>query len=177
MKYFTPELIQMGQSNDDAILDEQERLWEEAGKRYVAYLDSIRPSFPPGLRTLDDGYYLHDAQIRCMERKAKCFAIVLQLDTPPQSLLTIAYDLVEEPTIIDHSSAATLSGGNDASWQYDEIEMVPTAAPTWRQAILLDNGWELALHFRDVHVEEGRAVFPSPRNAPAPAVSFVVPQR
>ena len=40
MKYFTPELIVMGQSDDDRALNEQERLWEEAGDRYVAYLDA-----------------------------------------------------------------------------------------------------------------------------------------
>jgi hypothetical protein len=42
MRYSTSELIAMGRSKEERVLREQERLWEDAGDRYVAYLDSIR---------------------------------------------------------------------------------------------------------------------------------------
>ena len=52
-------------------------------------------------------------------------------------------------------------------WQYDEIEMVEGEPPTWRQSILLSNGWEVTLPFRDVRVEEAEALLPPPRNGAA----------
>jgi len=174
MKHFTPELILMGQSNDIDVLGEQERLWEQAGEGYVAYLDSVRPFFPSGLKQIDDSYYLHDAIIRGMGRRGQFFVIILQLDTPPQSILTFKYDLVEDPIIVKDSLPETVCGiGSAVDWQYDEIEMVPGTPPTWRQSILMSNGWELTLHFRDVQSEEVQAVLPSPRNAEPMGVSFV----
>src|SRR5947209_9877211 len=49
MKYFTPDLYVRGQSLDDDVLDEVDRLWEEAGERYAAYLDTVRAEFSAGL--------------------------------------------------------------------------------------------------------------------------------
>jgi hypothetical protein len=174
MKYFTPELIVMGQSLDDQIAQEQERLWEEAGERYVAYLDTIRPHFPPGLRQIDESYYLHDAIIRGMGRRGQFFVVILQLDTPPQAILTFTYDLVEDPVIVKDALPPEYSGtGPIVDWEYNEIEMVPGNPPTWRESLLLSNGWELKLHFRDVQVQEVQAVLPTPRHGVA-GVSFVL---
>ncbi len=52
--------------------------------------------------------------------------------------------------------------GPIVDWQYDEIELVPGTPPTWKQSILLSNGWEVTLHFRDVQVQEVQALIPSP---------------
>jgi hypothetical protein len=173
MKYFTPDLIVMGQSDDEDVLNEQDRLWEEAGARYVAYLDTIRPHFPTGLRQIDESYYLHDAIVRGMGRRDQSFVIILQLDTPPQSILTFTYDLVEAPTIIQGALPAKVCGtGPIVDWQYNEIEMVPSDPPTWRESLLLSNGWELKLHFRDVQVQEVEAILPMPRQGPT-GISFV----
>jgi hypothetical protein len=175
MKYFTPELIVMGQAQEDRVLDEQERCWEEAGERYVAYLDTIRPHFPAGLRQVDESYYLHVALIQGMGRRGQFFVIILQLDTPPQSILTFTYDLVEDPTIVkDALSAAFCGSSSTAEWQYNEIELVPGQPPTWRESLLLSNGWELTLHFRDIQVQEVQAVLPPPRTGAAKGVSFVL---
>jgi hypothetical protein len=175
VKYFTPELIVMGQSQEDQVLDEQARRWEEAGDRYVAYLDSVRPHFPTGLRKIDESYYLHDAIIQGMGRRGAFFVIILQLDTPPQSILTFTYDLVEPPIIVKDALPAEYCGlSSTVEWQYNEIEMVPVQPPTWRESLLLSNGWELALHFCDIQVEEVQAVLPPPRGGTAEGVSFVL---
>jgi hypothetical protein len=177
VKFFTPELIEMGSSDDDRILNEQDRLWDEAGDRYVAYLDTVRPQFPPGLRKIDESYYLHDAVIRGMGRVDRSFVIVLQLDTPPHSLLTFTYDLVEEPVINpDVYPADQRTPAHCVDWQYDEIEMVPGEPPTWVNTILLSNGWEVRLHFRDIQVQEAQALIPAPRNGQASVVTGSVPQ-
>lgn len=175
MNYFTAELIVMGQSKDDAILNEHERRWEEAGDRYVAYLDTVRPCFPPGLRQIDESYYLHDAAVRGLGRRGPIFVMILQLDTPPQSILTLTYDLVEDPIITRDAIPQEHCGtGPRADWQYNEIEMIPGNPPTWRESLLLSNGWEVLLHFRDVRAEEFQAVLPPTRNGATVGVSFVL---
>jgi hypothetical protein len=164
MKYFTPELLALGVTEDDEQLNEQERQWDDAGARYVAYLDSVRPHMPPGLRRLDADYYLHDAAVLGMGRQGRLFVMVLRLDTPPYSLLTLHYDLVDDPVILRDALPAGLRTPADVvEWQYDEIERDP---PDWRQLILLSNGWEVRLHFRDVQVQEAQALIPAPHVAP-----------
>jgi hypothetical protein len=170
VKYFTPDLIAMGQSEDEQVLARQERLWEEAGQRYVAYLDSVRTQLPWSLRRIDEHYYLHDANIRGMGRQNHTFVIVLTLDTPPYSLVTLTYDLVGEPVIrTDALRGSNHGSGQLVDWLYDEIEMVPGYPPTWATSILLSNGWEVQLRFRDLQLQEAEALLPSARYRPAMA--------
>jgi hypothetical protein len=174
MTYFTPEFLALGLTNDDDQLNEQEQLWDEAGERYVAYLDSVRPHMPPGLRHLDQSYYLHDALIQGMGQEGRLFVIVATLDTPPRSLLLFRYDLVEEPVILPDALPAGLrTTGPIVDWQYDEIEMVPGNTPTWNQSILFNNGWEVRLHFRDVQVQEVQALIPAPHPAAVAASTLL----
>jgi hypothetical protein len=164
MKYFTPDLYVRGQSQDDSVLDEVDRLWEEAGERYAAYLDTVRPEFPAGLRYLDNRYYLHDAEVRGMGRLGSSFIITVQLDTPPQSLVTFTFDLVEEPAIHKGVLPAELcTSARLADWMYDEWEKVAGNPPTWALSILLSNGWEVRLHVHDVQIQEAQAVLPPPQ--------------
>jgi hypothetical protein len=165
VKYFTPDLIVRGQSEDDRVLNEVEALWDERCQRYNSHLASLRDELCPGLRHIEDHYYLHDARVRGMGQRDGAFVIVLRLDTPPHSLLTFRYEVVEPPRIDrDVLPESVRSGGDSADWLYDEIEKVPGEPPTWRQSILLSNGWEIGIHFRDVKVEEMQAVLPAPIN-------------
>jgi hypothetical protein len=165
MKYFTPELIVRGQTEDERVLHEVEALWDERCDLYNAYLMSIKEESPPGLRRIEDSYYLHDAIVQGMGRRDGTFVIMLQLDAPPCSLVTFTYDLMEEPHInAEALPEAARSKGTVVEWQYDEVEKVPGPPPSWRQSILLSNGWEVTLHFRDVRVEEVEALLPAPRN-------------
>ena len=167
MKYFTPEVIARGQSDDSSVLNEVEARWDELCERYRAYLDSIKGDFPPGLRHIEESYYLHDARVQAMGRRDGAFLVVLQLDTPPQSLLLFSYDLVEEPRIDPQAlPEAARFRGDAVEWQYDEVEKVAGQPPTWRQSVLLSNGWEVTLHFRDVKAQEAQALIPAPSNGP-----------
>jgi len=164
MKYFTPDLYVRGQSLDDDVLDEVDRLWEEAGERYAAYLDTVRAEFSAGLCHIEERYYLHDAEIRGMARRGASFIITLQLDTPPHSLVTLTFDLVEEPLIAKGVFPAELcSSGRVTEWLYDEWQKLGGNPPTWTMSILLSNGWEVYLHFRDVEVVEAEALLPPPQ--------------
>ena len=166
MKYFTPELIAAYGSDDPATWGEATVRWDTACEQYNTALSTLKPSFPPGLRRIEESYSLHDAVIRSMGRRAGALVIVLQLDPPPQHLLTLTYDLVEEPIIRrDVLPTDYRSTGDHIDWQYDEIEKASEQPLTWRQLVLLSNGWELVLHFRDIRVEEIQALIPLPRES------------
>jgi hypothetical protein len=176
VKYFTPDLIARGQSDDNRVLNEVEALWDERCADYNAYLASIRNALSPGLRHIEGNYYLHDAIVRSMGYREDQFVIVLQLDTPPRSLLTFTYHLIEPPRINPNVlPEEACSRGDIIEWQYDEIEKVQDESPTWRQSILLSNGWEIVLHFRDIEVAEMQALLPAPSDGAAPWMPACLP--
>jgi hypothetical protein len=165
MKYFTPELIARNQVDDNAIQNEVEAIWDLRIEEYDRYLAGVKHLFTPGLKLVADGYYLHDADVHAIGRSGDQLVFVLQFDTVQRTLLVLRYQLVEEPRI-DHDAlpeVARIGGG--PMWQYDEVELVEGDPPTWRQSILLSNGWEVTLHFRDVLVEEIEAILPAPRQS------------
>jgi hypothetical protein len=177
MRFFTPELIVAYGADASATWKEAEARWDTACEQYNVYLMSLEPELPAGLRHLEDHYRLHDAVIQGMGRRERTFVIVLQLDTPPQSLLTIAYDLLEEPLIQQEVLPPEYrSTGGVVDWQYDEVEKVPGERPTWRQSILLSNGWEVTLHFGDVKIEEIQALLPTPRDGAGSVFMAGLPQ-
>ena len=112
-----------------------------------------------------------------MGRQRRSFEIVLQLDPPPHSLLSLTFDLLSEPVIDTKALPGELcSTGEVVEWQYDELALIPGTPPEWSWSILFSNGWELRLHFRDVCVQEMQALIPAPRTAPVAPVNDPVSQ-
>lgn len=163
MKYFTPDLVVAYGSDDTDTWREAERRWDAAGEAYEAHLAGLRGDLPAGLRRLADGYRLHDATIRAMGSQDGAFVIVLQVEGPPQPLLTLTYDLVAEPEIEQEVLPTGYRSGGPVEWQYDEIERLPGRSAGWQHSILLSNGWVVTLRCRDVRVEEAKAYWPAPR--------------
>jgi hypothetical protein len=172
MKYFTPDLIVRGQSREDTVLNEVEALWDDNCECYAAYVRSIADHLPPGLRHRIDNYYLHDAVVRGMGQRGNSFVIMVQLDTPPQSIVTFTYDLLSEPEIRKETLPPELCSGPSVYWLYDEIEMVPGQPPSWHQTVLLSNGWQITFHLRDIGVQEVEALIPAPMASLAPTETF-----
>jgi hypothetical protein len=166
MKRNVIDLIIRGRSPDHDVLNEVEEQWEALSEEYRAYLATIEDRFPPGLKHVFDSYYLHDADVHGIGVTKGEMIFYLRLDTPPQSLLTFRYQLIEEPRIDrealpeEHRDKSVIK-----QWDQDEVELVEGEPPTWRQSILLSNGWEVSLHFRDVLVEEVQAILPAPRQS------------
>jgi len=164
MKYFTPDLIARGQSADPQITDEVEQQWDAAITNYQAELEATRPSMPPGLRRFDEEWSLHDAAIRAISIRDDRLTIVLQSDAPARSMLTVTFDLLDTPQVDrDALPEFVRSGDGTALWMYEEVEQTKGG---WRMRILLSNGWELAISFRDLKVETSQPLWPASAMTP-----------
>jgi hypothetical protein len=176
MKYFTPERIAQGQVEDHDLLDRHEEEWEYVCQQYEAHLKCIRPLLPPGLKHILESYYLHDATVLSIGQAGLVFLLGLQLDTPPGSILTFTYDLFSEPKIDQEALPADgCSGWVPPLWLYNEIERAENETEGWRESLLLSNGWEITLHFRDVKAEEFDAILPTSRYRRAQQDTSVAP--
>jgi hypothetical protein len=105
--------------------------------------------------------YLHDADILSMGQEGNTFVIVLQLDAPPHNLLTLLYSLAGEP-LIDRSVLPPQYCSPRPQWLHEELEVVEQGGGErhFVHSILLSNGWQLRLPFRDVQMTYAKPVFP-----------------
>lgn len=177
MKYFTANLLSLFGSEEPVVASAAQEEWEKSCDRYNAYLESIKEHLLPGLRQIEESYSLHDAKVRGMGKQGPFFVMILQLEPPPHSLLTFAFDLAEEPSIDKAALPPPLrSKGEVVEWQYDELELISGQSPAWSWSILLSNGWEVQLHFRDIQVHEVQALIPVPRNGSADSLPTTLSQ-
>ena len=163
MKYFTKKLLERYGAPDDAVARAADADWEAAVDRYDAYLQTIRPDLPESVRQLLDGFHLHDARVLSMGQRGETFVITLQLDVPPNELLTIAYTLAGSPEV-KKEPFPDAEGLSPLAWLYEEIEQVQEEGRKhFVHSILFSNGWEARLPFHDVHMATAYPVFPHPR--------------
>jgi hypothetical protein len=174
MKYFTRERYLALQNFEEAAMDAADADWEEAVERYDAYLQSIRPELPESVRQLLEGFYLHDARVLSMGQRGETFVISLQLDVPPNELVTITYTLAGPPEV----KTETFPWADPAAvvdWLYEEIELVREGdGHYFVHSILFGNGWEVRIPFRAVHLATAFPLLPLPHSrrsvqAPGPA--------
>ena len=165
MKYFTPDLYIHLQEREPEAMDAADAAWAGAVQRYDNYVQTILPELPPAVRQLLEGHYLHDAEVLSAGRQGDTFVILLQLDVPPNDLLSIAYTLAAEP-LIDRSALPAAYRSPRMAWQYEELEVCGSGeARHYRQAILFSNGWEIQLPFRDVRLATVQPIYPCPGQA------------
>lgn len=165
MKYFTPErYLALQDFSSAAAMNAADTDWEEAVAQYDAYLHSVLPSAPASVRQLVEGFFLHDADVLSMGRQGQELVVVLQLDPPPNDLLTIVYTLAGEPTINRAAFAAEHDSGR-AEWMHEELEVIDPGEPgQFRHSILLSNGWEIRVPFQAVQLKTAQPVLPSQRH-------------
>jgi hypothetical protein len=165
MNYFTRQRYLALQERGDDAMDAADAAWAEAVARYDAYLQTIRAEMPEAIRELLDGFSLHDARVLSMGQRGDTFMISLQLDVPPNELLTITYSLAGTPEIKqDLFPWATADVA--PAWLYEELELVRQGNQAhFVQSILFSNGWEVRLPFREVHLATAYPTFPYPRTA------------
>ena len=163
MNYFTRQRYLALQERDDDAMDAADAAWDEAVQRYDAYVQSIRPEMTESVRELVDGFFLHDARVLSMGRRGDTFAISLQLDVPPNELLTITYALAGTSEIKQELFPWVPPGAAPA-WLYEEIELIRQGEQShFVHSILFGNGWEARLPFCEVRLATADPTFPLPR--------------
>lgn len=163
MNYFTRQRYLALQERGDDAMDDADAAWDEAVQRYDAYLQSIRPEVPESVRELLDGFFLNDARVLSMGRRSDTFVISLQLDAPPNELLTITYTLAGAPEI-KQELFPWATPTETLDWRYEEIELIREGERRhFVHSILFSNGWEARLPFREVHLATAYPTFPLPR--------------
>jgi hypothetical protein len=166
MRYFTRDLYLRLQLNGEADMNAADAEWDKAVERYDRRLKAIWSELPRALRVLFKKLYLHDAEVLSMGQHDQLFVIVVKLEVPPQELVTITYNLTDEPKI-NLNALPPEHCSNYVQWMHDEVDLVRRKNKKhFTHAILFSNGWEVCLSFRDVRVAVTKRLLPV---APGPA--------
>jgi hypothetical protein len=158
MRFFTRELYERCQSDDDAVLDAAEEAWESALQGYQQHLQAIEPQLPAHLCEFQE-LLLHDAVVQSIARERDRLILILRKDIPPRDLVIISYELESEPVL--EPFARCPRDWRSTDFNFDEFDVLQEAGRTlYMQDIVFGNGWLLRLRFRDVHVTRAAPVFP-----------------
>jgi hypothetical protein len=164
MHYFTPDLFMRLQDLRDSAA---RKAWDRAGEQYSASLEKLWPRLPSTVRKLAALPLLHDAEVMCMTQSRSNVSVTLEPETDDGRLIVLSYTFAEEPQI-NRSAFPDRYRTEYVAWLYDEIALGKPEAnrpssrrgTTTRNAqvavyhhdILLSNGWELSLRFRQVKI-------------------------
>jgi len=167
MKFFTAELLERYNADDPATASAAGAEWEAASERYAQHLQVLEPELPAHLREFN-ALLLHDAVVQALARDGRQLIMVLKKDIPPQDLVILCYDLVDEPVVVPFAR-------HPGDWQkptrfdFDEFDRIQEGeGRVCTQAIVFANGWELRLRFRDVRVTLAEPWVPANGKATAP---------
>lgn len=168
MKYFTPErYLQLGKLDDREALLAAHEDWERAIDGYKQRLLQIRHELPADLQQLIGRVYLHDAQILDMWFGGRSqFTITLHPESDPSRLIVLAYSLVEVPTVVQDVLPESVRS-MPVAWLYDEFDLgeeVQQDKPTFTHNIMLSDGREIQLHFRNATVKRPVPLVPAAPN-------------
>jgi hypothetical protein len=162
MRYFTRDRYLAMQKPQDDSMDAADADWDVAVDAYETQLQAIRPEMPDSVRQLLDGFYLHDARVLSMGQRGDSFVISVQLDVPPNDLLTIAYKLVGQAAV-KKEGFPWVKDAYAANWLYDEVELIHDGqGKHFVHSILLSNGWEIELPFGEVQTTTAFPLLPHP---------------
>jgi hypothetical protein len=160
VRYFTPELIALLNSSDDAVADEADAEWDRRLAEYEEGLRRLTPDLPEHVREFND-VLLHDARVLSLARRESQLIMVLHKDIPPRDVVIITYTLAGEP-VIDTEALPLETRSPVMKFDYDEFGVTREGDRTvYTQSILFSNGWEVGLRFHDVRVVLAEPVFPS----------------
>ncbi len=177
MRYFTPELFVRLQDLSDRAAPKE---WDRAAESYLAALTETMSRLPPAVQKLAGHTILHDAEVLCVSQAKDNLSITLQPELADGHLIVLSYTLVEAPKI-NLAAFSDKYRTEYVAWLYDEIglEKPGTHQPSgrrrttqgngevsvYRHDILLSNGCELSLRFRQLKVTRPQQVLPATRSS------------
>ena len=166
MRFLTRDLYERGQSADDDIVDAAEDEWAIANQRYEEHLRAIEAGLPPNVRAFND-LLLHDAQVELIARQGSRLVIILRKDIPPRDLVTVTYDLIDEPALEPFAHDLRDWSG-PALVNFAEFDVLhDSGEAVYIQEIVFNNGWLLRLRFRDVQVALANPLYLAHQPGPA----------
>jgi hypothetical protein len=155
MKYFTPELMLRFGSDDEVVALAASEEWDRRQAIYRDHLKQLGPTLPRSVRGLLKRFYLHDAKVFTIALDDRSTLVVnLLLDGENNGGLQLTYRLVAPPTIHRHPEIAEPC--TPPQWLYDEIDAAENEPGVFTHNILLTNGSELELRFRNLTVKRFR---------------------
>lgn len=165
MEYFTPErYLRLQQFDDPSVLERAMAEWDTAVERYNTGLLHIRDRFPDGVRTFLDDYCLHDAVLvgTTSDGERRTYRLLVQ-EEGVEGLTELVY-FDAEPSLDESTFPADFRTG-PVLWLYDEMAANPRVLPGWSplilHSVLLSDGRELTVRFRDFKVSRVQPFVPT----------------
>jgi hypothetical protein len=157
MKYFTAErILRLQDRSQEQAFRAALEDWERALAEYRERWQQVRPELPADLGQLLDTVSLHDARVLDMwwGGRSQC-TITLHPESAPSRLLVLTYSLLEPPDVRPDVLPASVRS-EPVAWLYDELGFgadPPASEPVFTHNILLSDGREVRLRFRNVQVK------------------------
>jgi hypothetical protein len=145
MKYFTPKLYRLGNTESSDVYDDFDLVWDEKIREYRKYLRSIKSQTPADMMRLGSKICLHDGEIVGVTKSS----ISVWLN---EVLYSIEFDL--DPSGPQPKHGPPISGHpfdtTGHCWLYDELELISPGV--FQFEILISNGKILRFRCRDVAI-------------------------
>ena len=118
-----------------------------------------------------DSIYLYDARVLDMwQGRRSRFTITLQPESDPARFVVLVYSLAEAPRFA-YGVLPVEVHSEPVAWLYDELDVEQrtvasggrrgSRTKTFTHNILLSNGWEIVLRFRNISVTRPVALLPA----------------
>jgi hypothetical protein len=167
MKYFTPQRwLQLQDWTDEQVFHSAQAEWERAISDYRENLSRALPSMPGRLRQFAGSECLHDATILGIWQEGSQLSILLRPEPSGDSLYLLLYSLLDQPHVV-RSGLSPEYLTEQPLWMYDEIGVEGGGKPepgtmdvAYTHTILLSNGWEVGLRFRQFEFSRPQPLFP-----------------
>ena len=176
MKHFTPErwLRMQDMTRPDEVRAALQE-WQRATEDYRSELNRILPAGDAyaDLRGFAKHIPLHDGLVLANWYSGGRLHFVVRLEPPEYRLVTLTYDLADEPSVVAHAFPDDLRT-DELEWMYDEVSLSrpashPEAEAVYQHNVLLGNGWELCIPFSNVRVGRPTAWLPPPETSTDPS--------
>jgi hypothetical protein len=156
MNFFTPKLLErLQERSDERSFLAASGEWEQAVEDYRAQLLRVSRKLPAELKNLCDEVCLHDAHVLDMWWGGRSqFTITLHPESDPSRLVILTYSLVRAPAV-EQDVLRESARSEPVAWLYDELDFGANRQrdePVFMHRILLSDGREVRLQFRDVSV-------------------------
>jgi hypothetical protein len=163
VNYFTAERLMKLQdrSNERSFIAALEE-WERALDAYRKRLRHLRGESPSDLQLVLEAGSLHDARVLDMWWGGRTqFTITLQPEADAARLVVLTYSLFEPPTIEEDVLPEAVRS-EPLAWLYDELDVRSRKKQSsFSHRILLSDGREVHLHFRNAIVKRPLSMVPA----------------